>query len=352
MKIGIHYPCYSKDADGGIEKLIRKLHAHLKKKGHDVEIITLNLNPYSSWQHDCSVFSQSLNLLNSVRIYLKRFDVIHSHSPLLALPLLPCSRVVLTYHTYERKDTAKMNALRRFIHKRVLDLLAFNSRHACRVIAVSDHVKRNVQHDARINDVEVIKNGVDLDYIEGNIRKNPFADGVNVVAIGRISREKGFDLLIEAAKNVRAHFHIFGPFSDRKYAKELQKLIEKSKLKNVKLHGKIDEKEKYEHMRYADVFVMPSREEGLSFAAIEAVASSAAVVSSDIAPLKEVFGESALYFSKENAEDLADQINKMIKDRKLRERLREKIKERKKLFRIEKVLDRHLAIYEELSSGP
>ena len=103
-----------------------------------------------------------------------------------------------------------------------------------------------------------------------------------LVAAGRLAREKGFDLLLEAFAQVAARFAdwsvvIFGE-GDQRGA--LAQCIERLGLAGrVQLPGVV--RDPARHIRQGDIFVLPSRYEGFPNALAEAMASGAAVVAFD-----------------------------------------------------------------------
>ncbi|SEM27744.1 Glycosyltransferase involved in cell wall bisynthesis [Syntrophus gentianae] len=120
-----------------------------------------------------------------------------------------------------------------------------------------------------------INNPVDIDHIQrlaNDIVATKFLpDKTNLLAVGRLNQQKGFDLLLQAmalTKNKRLHLHILGEGDEygklRSHAEELR-LSDR-----VTFHGFC--KNPYAYMAAADVFVMTSRYEGFPNAMVEAMA--------------------------------------------------------------------------------
>ncbi len=71
----------------------------------------------------------------------------------------------------------------------------------------------------------------------------------------------------------------------------------------------------------ADVFVLPSLYEGFGLVTLEALNNGTAVACSNIEPLKEVLGDSALYFNPHNPSDIADKVWQLLQSKKLQLKL-------------------------------
>jgi glycosyltransferase involved in cell wall biosynthesis len=106
----------------------------------------------------------------------------------------------------------------------------------------------------------------------------PDGDSLNVVAAGRLTRQKGFDRLIALMPQLPAvRLTIFGEGPERT---TLEKLIENLNLKDrISLPGFSDNLASA--IAGADVLVLPSRWEGLPNVVLEALALGTPVVASD-----------------------------------------------------------------------
>lgn len=147
-----------------------------------------------------------------------------------------------------------------------------------------------------------------------------------VLFLNRIKKYKGINTLLEAAnllnkkgyKNIE--FWICGGGDELEAMKEYAKELE---LKNVTFFGRVSEEKKQELMQKAWVFVNPSSKEGWGIVNIEANYSGTPALGSNVGGIKDsiVNGETGLLFERENYEELADKIEMLIKNKKLREKL-------------------------------
>lgn len=122
----------------------------------------------------------------------------------------------------------------------------------------------------------VIPNGIT---IPGKKKENFSADVIRVVSIGRIEPyQKGIDILIEAVTLLkkensinRLHFDLFGADVDGK-AEQLRREITLKGLSDIiEIHGPAYGDEKERILLASDVYIMPSRFEGMPMALLEAM---------------------------------------------------------------------------------
>jgi glycosyltransferase involved in cell wall biosynthesis len=203
---------------------------------------------------------------------------------------------------------------------------------ADRIVAVSQEVKEIVHQRFRIkrSKIIVLNNGIVFDESRSelvNIEKEFLIpkNTLKIISIGRLSYQKAMEVLISATAELVASgmcnifVMIVGEGEDRKH---LEKLILELGLCNcVKLLG--IRHNVIELMKASDIFVMPSRFEGLSVAMTEAMACGLPIIASDAPGLKTfiIHGQNGLLFPVENHEALAERIFKLANDRDLREKL-------------------------------
>lgn len=96
---------------------------------------------------------------------------------------------------------------------------------------------------------------------------------------------------------------------------------------------------------HAEMFVMPSFEEGFGIPVLESFALSCPVVCSDIGALKEVGADACLYFNPRSIDDIAEKINEVLTDEKLKRRLIKAGEKRLKMFSWKKLAEETLKTY-------
>jgi len=98
----------------------------------------------------------------------------------------------------------------------------------------------------------------------------------------------------------------------------------------------------------ADLFIFPSLYEGFGLPPLEAMACGTPVVTSDVSSLPEIVGDAAITVDPHNAEELAEDILRILGDPELRVRLQNKGLARAKIFSWEDTAKKTLEIYEEV----
>lgn len=257
-----------------------------------------------------------------------RPDVIHFHSlaegALLAAGM--GARTVLSYDFYMFRR-GKQNPLHP-LYRRALN--RFSS-----LLPVSDYCRReSAEYWSLPSDrMRVIYNGVNVrqfspDAAAGEeMRRRAGLNGEFVIAyVGRVCRQKGTDLLIEAYSKLRAEGRnirlvIAGP--NGQFGNEgMNDLIESLKNNGGTYLGPVEESVLPSVYNMCDVFVMPTRAyEMFGMSAIEAQACGKPVVCSDNGGLPEVIREdSGMLFRAGDATDLAARLRTMMDDAALRKR--------------------------------
>ena len=167
-----------------------------------------------------------------------------------------------------------------------------------------------------------------------SIRRRIGWRGPTIVALGRLARNKGYDLLVRAfavtAKRVpeaRLHLAVGGENlneRERLILGELHGMVEELNLGAAVSFGNfIPDAELADHYRAADLFVLCSRYEPFGMTAIEAMASGCPAVVTVHGGLHRAltFGRHALFADPFDAEDLGITMMKVFRHPRLRARL-------------------------------
>lgn len=96
-------------------------------------------------------------------------------------------------------------------------------------------------------------------------------------------------------------------------------------------------------------FILPSLYEGFGLPVLEAMQYGCPVITSNVSSLPEAGGKAALYVDPENVSDIAEKMNLLVSDEKLRKEMIKKGYEHLKKFSWEKTARETLAVLEEVA---
>ncbi|MBI4040031.1 glycosyltransferase family 4 protein, partial [Candidatus Daviesbacteria bacterium] len=124
-----------------------------------------------------------------------------------------------------------------------------------------------------------------------------------------------------------------------------QRIVKEFPAQKVIYTGYISDEQMIALYKTAEVFVMPSFEEGFGIPVLEAMAAGCSVVSSDRGSLPEVGGNASLYFDPSSLEDMNTKISQVLSKPQLRKELIDKGKIRYKEFSWERLAKQTLNVY-------
>lgn len=168
-----------------------------------------------------------------------------------------------------------------------------------------------------------------------------------IVSVGEINAGKNHQIVIEAMKEFRDKPVTYMICGEGVLRKELENRVKEYGLEDKVIFTGYTKNVK-EILRQADIFVHPSKREGLPVAVMEAMASGLPVIAMDIRGNKDLIeeGEGGCLLSVDYAPSYAERFRALIESPMLRARMGAWNKERVKEFSIEKVEKVMRAIYQ------
>lgn len=145
-----------------------------------------------------------------------------------------------------------------------------------------------------------------------------FADSYYILYFGRLSQEKGVNILLKAIKeikNVKLKIAGKGPQEEK-----LKEYIKKEKINNVEFLGYLSGESLKEIIQDSIFTIMPSVcYETFGLSILESYIYGKPVIASDLGALKEIVleGKTGLIFKNQDSNDLADKIKNMLSDKNL-----------------------------------
>jgi glycosyltransferase involved in cell wall biosynthesis len=174
-----------------------------------------------------------------------------------------------------------------------------------------------------------------------------------VIYAGRLSPEKGVDVLIDAWADARRRgvvgtLCLVGDGPERGALE--RRARDHGVLGAVRFAGPADDVAPW--LAAADAFVLPSRTEGLSVALLEAMSSGLAVVATDVGGTRDAAGGAAVLVPPAEPRALAEALAAVLAEggpaRALGDSARRRVLSR---FGIERVARQHLALYREVAAA-
>lgn len=189
----------------------------------------------------------------------------------------------------------------------------------------------------RLTHAKVIHNGIELSVNASE--PEPF-----ILTAGRLWDEaKNIGLLSELANQLSWPIYVAGAQSETG-------IINNMAVDNMKFLGELPPYELRKIMTKAAIYVSPAKYEPFGLSILEAANVGCALVLNDIPSLREIWGESAIYFDANNKSDATSSLDKLIQNSGLRIRMAEKAQEKSKQYSISRMAGNYLQMYTQLIS--
>ena len=191
-------------------------------------------------------------------------------------------------HTHGSKTSSIINLLRKFINiKHVATAHGIKKKttpflKADKLITVSSKIQDSIQRDSvKINNwwSPILPDNID--------KKNNY-----VIAVGRLEKVKGFDLLIESWKNISSNLIIIGNGKEYSYLTEL--IIKLGLDDRIQIINEVSQNKLIEYYQQASMLIISSRNEGGPRVALEALYLKIPVISTDVGHMSEILPKELL----------------------------------------------------------
>ncbi len=208
-----------------------------------------------------------------------------------------------------------------FYHKLVAPMLRLIWRRSSGLVANSAGLKELAQAFDSNVPISIIPNGVDLQrYYPSERDWHP----VRMLFVGRLVYQKGVDILLAALEGLKSHPWELFLVGDGPERETLQSMVQEYDL-TERVHFKcwLDGDALSEQLQQANLFVFPSRHEGMPNAVLEAMACGLPVIASRIAGNEELVrdGENGLLVPPENPDALRNALVELMENPALRQQM-------------------------------
>jgi glycosyltransferase involved in cell wall biosynthesis len=232
-------------------------------------------------------------------------------------------------------------------------------RKATAIITLSENYKRYLVSKGLCQEkIKVIPCGVDTELF--NPKVPPIGLGGNfeflILYVGRISSQKGLDLLLEAFPEVlREHpdtlLAIIGLCDQPQFWRKIRPYLKNVK-SHVKFFGSISQDLLAKYYKTADLLVFPSRYESFGMVPLEASACGTPVVSTFAGAVEDVTKKVAYLVENEKPSHLAKSVNFLLSNDDLRKKMGWRAAELvAKEYSWETTLDKYEATYQACTCG-
>ncbi len=334
---------------GGAELYLHEQAKIWAKKGHKVIWITSSINGKKQETIDGIKFIRkggiaSLYFFAAINYfkYGKNADIIidaENGIPFFTPFYSRKKKILLIHHVHKdqwfKQWSFPINWIGYFLETKIMPLIYKN----IQIVTVSES-SRNEIKKLMDNKIKIVYNAISKKYRPGKKSKTP-----EIIFLGRLKRYKSIDVLLKAVslydKNLKVN--IIGRGDDEG---RLRKLTGKLNLKNVIFHGFVSEKKKIKLLQKSWIAVNPSMIEGWSITNIEANACGLPVIGSNVPGIRDSIknNKTGFLFEYGNYKELADKIEKLLKDGKLRNNMVKQALKWSKNFSWEKSAEKFLKI--------
>jgi len=386
MLTGAFYPEIS---GGGIQAwtlinaLNTKINFYVITTSHDFSLPRRecigNVNLYRVIIRPNHIFSKVQSLIWFLRVFLKirkRINILHFHGFsqknifFIILAKIFKKKIIQKITSFGDDDPVSIQ------NKRFGRLRLFFFSKADIFISVSPAISRRfLQSGIADKKLFTIANGVDTKRfipLSNPVEKKTLRRKLQlpeenkiIIFVGFLYLDKGADLLITAWKRIRAEQNnnvsivLIGSTNTTYFQThtnlfdKLLKEIEEFRMGNeIIFIEKTLEIEKY--YQASDIFILPSRREGLPNALLEAMSSGLACIATRLTGITDYVIEDnkdGLLFEKNNMEELAAKLKKLLNNEKFINELGHNAREKiKKEFSIEKIAGEYLHLYKCLDN--
>ncbi|MEG3069665.1 MAG: glycosyltransferase family 4 protein [Candidatus Syntrophopropionicum ammoniitolerans] len=310
-------------------------------------------------QFNVALLERIIPLLSDVR----RFDIIHAHDWLVAYAARAVKHagrlpLVVTIHATEY---GRNYGLHNDVQRHISDIEWWLTYEAWKVICCSQYMEGEIKHVFQLpqDKVAIIPNGVNVANFQARSDKASRSfyaapDEKIIFYVGRLVKEKGVQILLDAAPEILANhpqtkFVIAGkgPYLDTlKQQAELLGIANR-----VYFTGYINDDVRNSLYSWSDVAVFPSLYEPFGIVVLEAMAAGTPVVVSDCGGISETVrqGIDGLKVRTGNSHSLARNILTLLKKPELGEKLKENAYKRVvDEFNWEGIARQTIAVYKEV----
>lgn len=286
------------------------------------------------------------------------------HFPHFNVPFMYDGKFVVTIHDlihqhFQMRRATALNPIfyriKQLGYKRIFRKAIEKSE---KILVPSNYVKELLVNEWKVNEnkVSVTYEAVDeeiLDLIQKSNSKNQKIlkksniESPYLFYIGNAHPHKNVEGLIKAFLTIKKNYPDLKLVLAGNNHYFWQRIKKEFHDENIVYTGYVSDEELVGLYENAEMFIMPSFEEGFGIPILEAMACGCPVASSNKGSLSEVGGDACLYFDPSDPEDMAGKITQLLDDERLRDKLVEKGLKRCTEFSWQKLAKKTLEVYRQ-----
>ena len=357
-----HVTRYAYPHIGGIEAVISQINDSLPNEDFEKEVLCCSNTEKSSFEdgvkyNRCKfLFEFAANTISPEFIWkLSRVntDVLHYHMPFIFAVIAhfiarpKYKKLYITYHS----DIVGYDKIMKpfwFIYKKFIE-------QADKIHVLSPNI---IESSKIINPYKekcvVIPQGINLEDKSDNEKVNRIKEKYKgrkiLFSLGRLVKYKGFIYGIEAMKKVDNAIYLIGGSGPLK--EEFENYIKENQLENkVILLGRVNDEDLDNYYKACDIYLFPSimQSEAFGIVQLEAMKYGKPVINTSLGTgvnYVSIHNETGLTVEPQNAEELANAINKLLNDDNLRETFGQNAKKRvENIFEINKIKNKYIKLF-------
>ena len=331
----------------------------LEKIGDNIRIHKLPIgdkqgNLHSQSEKDLLIYSWKAYFYAKKLIRKNSYDLTHSFFT------VPCG--FISWRLFKKYDIPYIVSLRgadvpryaerfAFIYKILTPLIKKIWKDSQKVISNSQGLKELALESNPKQPIDIIYNGIDIEKFKPDASLKNSDYFIITPGASRITSRKGLEYLIEAVhklslKYPQIRLKIMGDGEGEKI--KLEKMVKDFNIQDkVEFLGRIPREKTFSYYQEADVFVLPSLNEGMSNAMLEALSTGLPIIATDTGGSKELIkeGENGYILKMKDSQDIAEKIEKLINNSELRESMGENSRKKALGMSWESVAGKYKKVY-------
>lgn len=333
---------------------------HLEKIGENISIHRLPIgknknNLHFQSQKDVVIYSWKAFWFGRKLIKQGNYNLTHSFFT------VPCGFLSMAYHRLYKipyivslrgADVPGYSERFLFIYFILKPLIKLIWKKSSAVVSNSQGLKDLALQTRPEQEISIVYNGIDIEAFKPAELEHQMSKFIITTGASRVTHRKGLNYLIAAVAKLAPKYPNISVkiMGDGNAKKELETLAEKlDTQERVEFLGRIAREETAPFYQEAGVFVLPSLNEGMSNAMLEALASGLPIVATDTGGSKELIkeGENGFIIKFKDSDDIAEKLEILINNSELVRSMGQASRRRAEKMSWQKVAEEYYKLYEQ-----